>query len=52
MCDKPMATELWELEDVISHWDRMVLRAWAWIDGARVLYQEGTLDAMLCRSRT
>jgi hypothetical protein len=47
MCDKPMATELWELEDVIDHWDQMVLRAWAWIDGARVLYQEGTLDAML-----
>jgi hypothetical protein len=25
----------------------MILRSWAWIDGARVLYQEGTLDAML-----
>ena len=29
------------------HWDKMILRSWAWIDGARVLYQEGTLDAML-----
>ena len=47
MCDKPMASVLWELDDVIDHWDRMVLRAHAWIDGARVLYQEGTLDAML-----
>jgi uncharacterized protein DUF2848 len=47
MCDKPVASELWELEDVIGHWDRMILRAHAWIDGARVLYQEGTLDAML-----
>jgi hypothetical protein len=47
MCDKPMASELWELEDVIDHWDRMILRAFAWIGGARVLYQEGTLDAML-----
>jgi hypothetical protein len=47
MCDKPIASELWELEDVIGHWDRMILRSWAWIDGARVLYQEGTLDAML-----
>src|SRR3954462_9682023 len=42
-----MAPELWELEDVIDHWDRMILRAHAWIDGARVLYQEGTLDSML-----
>jgi hypothetical protein len=47
MCDKPIASELWELEDVIGHWDRMILRSWAWIDDARVLYQEGTLDAML-----
>lgn len=47
MCDKSIAPELWELEDVIGHWDRMILRAFAWIEGARVLYQEGTLDAML-----
>ena len=47
MCDKPMAAVLWELEDVIGHWDKMILRSYAWIDGARVLYQEGTLDAML-----
>jgi uncharacterized protein DUF2848 len=47
MCDKSIAPELWELEDVIGQWDRMILRAFAWIDGARVLYQEGTLDAML-----
>ena len=47
MCDKPMASVLWELEDVIGHWDRMILRAFASIDGKRVLYQEGTLDRML-----
>jgi hypothetical protein len=47
MCDKPVATALWELEDVIAHWDKMILRSWATIGGARVLYQEGTLDAML-----
>jgi hypothetical protein len=47
MCDKPIASVLWELEDVIDHWDQMILRSFAVIDGARVLYQEGTLDAML-----
>ena len=47
MCDKPMASVLWELEDVIAQWDRLILRSWAVIDGTRVLYQEGTLDAML-----
>ena len=47
MCEKVMAPLLWELEDVIDHWDRMMLRSHAWIDGKRVLYQEGTLDSML-----
>lgn len=47
MCDKPVASTLWELEDVIGHWDRMILRSYATIQGERVLYQEGTLDAML-----
>jgi hypothetical protein len=47
MCDKVVAPVLWEIEDVIGHWDRMILRAHAWIGGKRVLYQEGTLDHML-----
>jgi hypothetical protein len=47
MCDKPMASVLWELEEVIDHWDRLILRSHAWIGGKRELYQEGTLDAML-----
>ena len=47
MCDKPIAPVLWELEEVIDHWDRMILRAYAWIKGKRELYQEGALDAML-----
>jgi hypothetical protein len=47
MCDKPMASVLWEYEDVAGHWDRLILRSHAWIDGKRVLYQEGTLDSML-----
>ena len=47
MCDKPIAPVLWELEEVVGHWDQMILRSHAWIDGARMLYQEGTLDSML-----
>jgi hypothetical protein len=47
MCDKVMAPVLWELEEVADHWDRMILRSFAWIGGTRVLYQEGTLDSML-----
>lgn len=47
MCDKPIAPVLWDFADVKDHWDRMVLRSFATIDGQRVLYQEGTLDGML-----
>ena len=47
MCDKVLAPTLWEFKDVAGHWDRMILRSHVWIDGERVLYQEGTLDAML-----
>jgi hypothetical protein len=47
MCDKPVAPVLWEIEDVLGHWDQMILRSFAWINGKRELYQEGTLDAML-----
>ena len=47
MCDKVLAPVLWEIEDVSGHWDQMILRSFAWIDRARVLYQEGTLDSML-----
>jgi hypothetical protein len=47
MCDKPLAPVLWEFEEVADHWDQMILRSFAWIDGTRVLYQEGTLDGML-----
>jgi hypothetical protein len=47
MCDKPISPVLWEFEEVADHWDQMILRSFAWIDGTRVLYQEGTLDGML-----
>ncbi|MFG1350636.1 DUF2848 domain-containing protein [Xanthobacter autotrophicus] len=47
MCDKPVAPELWALDDVLPHWDRLIIRSFATIDGARVLYQEGPVSAML-----
>ncbi|MGL4288069.1 MAG: DUF2848 domain-containing protein [Phreatobacter sp.] len=47
MCEKPVAPALWLLDDVKAHWDRLILRSWATIDGTRVLYQEGPVDTML-----
>ncbi|MFG1289181.1 DUF2848 domain-containing protein [Xanthobacter versatilis] len=47
MCDKPVAPELWVLDDVLPHWDSLIIRSFATIGGERVLYQEGPVSAML-----
>lgn len=47
MCDKPVAPEFWNHEDVAPHWDKLVLRAHIAENGGRVLYQEGPVTAML-----
>lgn len=46
LCDKPVAHDLWRLDDVLPHWDRLELAAHATIGGERVLYQHGSLAAM------
>uniref|UniRef100_Q07QN9 DUF2848 domain-containing protein n=1 Tax=Rhodopseudomonas palustris (strain BisA53) TaxID=316055 RepID=Q07QN9_RHOP5 len=47
MCDKPIAAQLWDYAELAGHWDQIVLRAHAVIDGAKVLYQEGRLEGVL-----
>jgi len=47
MCDKPLASTFWPFDEVAPHWDKLVLRAHVSEGGARVLYQEGPVAAML-----
>lgn len=47
MCDKPVAPVLWPMQDVASHWDRLILRSYITENGARTLYQEGEVSGML-----
>jgi len=47
MCDKPIAPAFWAYDDVAPHWDRLLLRAHISENGARTLYQEGSVTAML-----
>ncbi len=47
MCDKPISDTFWPFEEVADHWDELMLRSWTVIDGARVLYQEGSLAELL-----
>jgi hypothetical protein len=46
LCAKPIGCDLWALEDIAGHWDRLQLRSFATIDGQRVAYQDGTLSGM------
>lgn len=43
MCPKPVCPEAWVHADVAGHWDDLVLRSYALIDGERRLYQEGSV---------
>ena len=47
MCDKPLAPLFWPYDEVAPHWDRLMLRAHVTEGGARVLYQEGAVAAMM-----
>jgi Protein of unknown function (DUF2848) len=47
MCDKPIAPVFWAYDDIAPHWDKLMLRAYIAENGARKLYQEGSVTAML-----
>ena len=46
LCGKVMGAALWKFEDIVAHWDSIVIRSYATIDGERALYQEGPLSLM------
>lgn len=46
LCGKPVGHMLWRFNEVEGHWDRLVMRAIATIDGTGVVYQEGALSAL------
>jgi len=46
LCAKPVSVESWAYEEVKPHWNRLVLRSFIEEKGKRVLYQEGTVDAI------
>jgi hypothetical protein len=46
LCGKPIGRQLWSYAEVEDHWDELMLRSWATIDGKRVLYQESKVSAL------
>jgi len=47
ICSKPVGRILWPLNEVREHWDRLELRSWREDNGSDVLYQQGSVTAML-----
>jgi 2-keto-4-pentenoate hydratase/2-oxohepta-3-ene-1,7-dioic acid hydratase in catechol pathway len=46
MCAKPISAKAWRADDVLPHWERLVLRSYAKRNGKRSLYQEGSVATM------
>lgn len=47
VCDKPVSSIVWPLEELVDHWDELVLRSWMSLDGEHRLYQEGAVARLL-----
>ena len=47
LCDKPIATEFWPLDEVEGHWDRILIRSTIREAGAEVVYQDGGVAGLL-----
>jgi hypothetical protein len=50
ICDKPVAARLWPLDEVMSHWDRLILRSEVVENDAWIPYQQGTVAELLAPS--
>ena len=46
MCAKPISAKAWRADEVLPHWERLVLRSYAKRNGKRSLYQEGSVASM------
>lgn len=46
-CPDIIAPQVWLYNDVKDHWDKIQLKCWVTKDGQRVLYQDGTLAALM-----
>jgi hypothetical protein len=47
LCDKPIASEFWCLDDLVDHWDSLILTAFIQEAGERRLYQHCNVTQML-----
>lgn len=46
-CGKPIASTLWEYDEVKSHWDHLRISSQQTVDGNEILYQDGSVESIL-----
>ncbi|MEW5422181.1 DUF2848 family protein [Amorphus sp. 3PC139-8] len=46
VCAKPVSHGCWHFDDLLDHWDEIVLRSTVVVDGEPQLYQEGHLSGL------
>lgn len=46
-CPKIIAPRVWPYEEVLDHWDELILRSITKVGSHRIVYQEGTLSLLL-----
>lgn len=46
VCAKPIGATLWRFEDVEPHWDKLELRSYVHVGGARRPYQQGSVSTL------
>ena len=46
MCAKPVSPQIWSFDEVVPHWDKLILRSYIRVGGERRLYQEGSVATM------
>ena len=46
-CAKPIGRSVWRYDEVVDHWDRLTLTAFATVEGERCTYQSGPVASML-----
>lgn len=47
ICPNVMSQEVWPLEEIIGHWDKLAFRLWQEVEGEKILYQEGSLALLM-----
>lgn len=45
-CSKPVAAKAWPIDEVLGHWDQLILRSWILEEGEKRLYQQGPLSSI------